>query len=302
MAKIPVEHTISSAYSFAFRNILTVAGIAWLPYVLAIAITAGLVVAMVPGLAAPGGPSPAAIAGLIAVAPLIAFVFLVANAMVIVGIMRRALGLSSGPVLAYFSLSAPVWRMLGANILVGLVVVVMIAVEIAVIAAVLAAATSGHNGALGLLSAILIFAACLWTIYFMVRIAFFLPAVVVAEERIGIGRSWELGKGNFWRIFVVWLAITIPVSMAASILMQAVYGNALMGLVLAHQGETADPAALLNGLVQILVTYAPYLILIQLLELIIMSGLTNGAIAAAYRSVTGTGGAGQAARPSPTPA
>src|SRR5581483_962011 len=69
MAKIPVEHTISSAYSFAFRNILTVAGIAWLPYVLAIAITAGLVVAMVPGLAAPGGPSPAAIAGLIAVAP-----------------------------------------------------------------------------------------------------------------------------------------------------------------------------------------------------------------------------------------
>ncbi len=294
MAKIPVEHTISSAYSFAFRNILTVIGIAWFPFALVIAIGAGLVLLMVPGLAAPGGPSPAAIAGLIAVAPLIVVAYVVANAMVVVGIMRRALGLSSGPVFAYFSLAAPVWRLLGATILVGLIVFVAVAVEAGVIAAVIIAASNGNSGLLGFLSAILIIAACLWTIYFMVRLSFFLPAVVVAEERIGIGRSWELGKGNFWRIFVVWLAIAIPVGMAASILMQAIYGNALMGLVLANQGENADPTALLNGMIHIFVTYAPYLVVIQLLQLIIMSGLTNGAIAAAYRSVTGTGGAGEA--------
>ncbi len=289
MAKIPVEHTISSAYSFAFRNILTVIGIAWFPFALVIAIGAGLVLLMVPGLAAPGGPSPAAIAGLIAVAPLIIVAYVVANAMVVVGIMRRALGLAEGPVFAYFSLAAPVWRLIGATILVGLLVFVVVAVEVGVIAAIIAAASNGNNGALGFLAAILIIAACVWTIYFVVRLSFFLPAVVVAEGRIGIGRSWELGKGNFWRIFVVWLAVAIPVSMAASVLMQAIYGNAMMGLVLANQGENADPMALLNGMVQIFVAYAPYLIVIQLLQIIIMSGLTNGAIAAAYRGVTGAG-------------
>ena len=45
--------------------------------------------------------------------------------------------------------------------------------------------------------------AVLWYIYAAVRLVFFLPAVVVAEEQIGLGRSWALGRGNFWRIIIV---------------------------------------------------------------------------------------------------
>ena len=298
MAKIPVERTISGAYSFAFKNILTVIGIAWLPYVLVFALIAGLVLLMVPGLTAAGGPNPAAVAGLIGILPLIVFLYLIAKSMVAVGLMRRALGLSSGPVLAYFSLSAPVWRMLGAMILLMLIFTAMITAEAGIIGAVIGAGASTKNGALDFLAVILVIVAVLWSIYFMVRIGFFLPAVVVAEERIGIGRSWQLGSGNFWRIFVVWLAIIIPVSMGASMLMQAFYGNSLMTLVLAQQqGGNPDPAALLHGMMQIFIANGPYLAVIQLIEIIVMSGLVNGAIASAYRSVTGTGDAAQSSAP-----
>lgn len=285
MPKIPVERTISSAYSFAFKNILTVIGVAWFPYVLLCGIAAGLVFSILPALITPGGPQPAALGALFAELPLLFFLLFLAHAMVTVGLMERALGLKTGPVFIYFSLGSSVWRLFGAAILIEILLIIMVTVEGLVIAAVIGAAESAHNSGLGLLAAILIFAAVLWTIYFMVRIWFFIPAVVVAEEHIGIGRSWHLGGGNFWRIFLVFLAIYIPVSMAASVLMQAFYGNALMRLTLS-QTQTSDPALFLHQFLGIFIANAPYLAIIQLIQMIILSGLGNGAIAAAYRGIT----------------
>ena len=34
MAKIPVEKTVSETYGFLFRNILSIVGIVWFPYLL----------------------------------------------------------------------------------------------------------------------------------------------------------------------------------------------------------------------------------------------------------------------------
>ena len=34
--------------------------------------------------------------------------------------------------------------------------------------------------------------------------------VVIAEQGIGLKRSWQLGRGNFWRMFVILLSILIP--------------------------------------------------------------------------------------------
>ena len=48
-------------------------------------------------------------------------------------------------------------------------------------------------------------------IYVMVRLTFLLLPVVVAEHRIGIKRSWQLGKGNFWRMLGLFILIFLPI-------------------------------------------------------------------------------------------
>jgi hypothetical protein len=64
-------------------------------------------------------------------------------------------------------------------------------------------------------------------IYVLVRLTFLLIPVVVAENRIGLKRSWQLGRGNFWRMFAILLSILIP---AIALEMVFVFGFLLHGL------------------------------------------------------------------------
>ncbi|HEY5047850.1 MAG TPA: hypothetical protein VII49_07535, partial [Rhizomicrobium sp.] len=50
MRKIPVGETISRSYGFAFSNILSIFGIAWVPYAILAAIAVGLVLLIAPDL------------------------------------------------------------------------------------------------------------------------------------------------------------------------------------------------------------------------------------------------------------
>jgi hypothetical protein len=47
-------------------------------------------------------------------------------------------------------------------------------------------------------------------IYVIIRSSFLLAPVVIAEEKANLKRAWALGRGNFWRIFLVLLAIMVP--------------------------------------------------------------------------------------------
>ncbi len=123
--------------------------------------------------------------------------------MVTVSLQKKALGNMPAPTFCYFSMGAPVWRMIGATFLALLAYIVIVIVTIGITAALAVAATKfgPHFGEA--IAVILGIIASFWAIYAAVRLFFFLPAVVVAEEQIGLVRAWELGGGNFWRIFAV---------------------------------------------------------------------------------------------------
>lgn len=48
--------------------------------------------------------------------------------------------------------------------------------------------------------------------YFLIRFGFYLAAIFLDHDRNPFRRSWRLSKGNFWRIFAVWLVITLVFS------------------------------------------------------------------------------------------
>jgi hypothetical protein len=124
----------------------------------------------------------------------------------------------------------------------------------------------------------------LFAIYASFRLFFFLPAVVVAENRIGLGRSWSLGGGNFWRMFVVYLLAVVP----AGFILGIVLNLTVMPLVIAealklpHHPEAKDVFAFLHGLMPLL----PVVVAISIVYGIAVRGLMVGAIASAYNAVT----------------
>ncbi|MFB9276592.1 hypothetical protein [Cohnella cellulosilytica] len=45
--------------------------------------------------------------------------------------------------------------------------------------------------------------------YFTLRFVYFLPVVAFKEESIGVGRSWSLTRGSFWRLFGLFLVMLL---------------------------------------------------------------------------------------------
>jgi len=224
--KIPVGQTIAHAYSYLFKNFLTIVGIMWLPFV---CIMGGAVLMAVASgsfhnaivTVTSGGMGQAWY--LILPYYLLAFVFV---AMQADGITRHALGLKQGPIYFYFSLDKTVWRLLGAYLLFVLLAIAILAVFFIgaiMIGMAIAAATGVKPGAaaapgamgatatLGLVAIAIGAVAYCGFIYWAVRQAFLLTPVVVAEDRIGLGRSWKLGRGNFWRMLIIAIAAVAPI-------------------------------------------------------------------------------------------
>ncbi len=287
MPKLAVGRTIEAAYRFGLKQFFAVLGIIWFPYLAVIAILAVPAVLMGPALVAGMEREPfdfSVLPGLIGLGLLMLIGFIVAGAMVRVGLMRRALGLSEGWTFLYFSFAAPVWRMLGAIVLAILVLFGIGIASTAVVAIVWGIAHAMASEHIAMIATVLagIVAVC-WYIYAAVRLVFFLPAVVVAEEQIGLGRSWALGRGNFWRIVIVSLAVVLPVAIVFGIL-GAVLQTPVMGV---HEtGTSAQEAVRL--LMAKLSTIGPLSVLLNLVYATAMAGLTSGAIAGAYRSVVPT--------------
>jgi hypothetical protein len=45
--------------------------------------------------------------------------------------------------------------------------------------------------------------------YFMIRFCYFLPFIALGEESMGIGRSWTITRKSFWRLFLMYVVISI---------------------------------------------------------------------------------------------
>ncbi|MBS0472782.1 MAG: hypothetical protein JSR60_17055 [Proteobacteria bacterium] len=305
--KIPFEATISGAYRFAFTNILSIVGIAWFPSVVLCALVGGMIYLSLPELAAfinaisqskgGGAPPPPtllpAMFGLFGRYFVLFILLIVYEAMVSVGVMRKALGQHPGPVFFFFSLGGQVWRLIGSYmllLLIGYGMGLLLIFVVAIIGYVLHQ-TLPDQQALNILITVLcgIAAGC-GMLYAAVRALFFIPAVVVAENHIGIRRSWQLGRGNFWRIVGTYLIVTVPLAVAVQIVIftavQIVAGpNAMMTPM---DNDPAEAARFLKHFGELLITLAPVLVIVQLVSLILRSGLVNGAIGTAYTLVTGS--------------
>jgi hypothetical protein len=299
--KIPIGRTISSAYAFAFSNFLSILGIVWFPYLAFAVIAIGLVLLIMPNLLQMIMAPDLDISAWMSFARIAALLWLlglVVGAMTTVGLQRKALGLHPRPVYLFFSLGAAVWRMAVALFLAVVVIFLIALIATAACVAIWFVAAPAASGA-WLIRALAIFSAVAFVAYVAVRLMFFLPAVVVAEERIGIERAWSLSGRNFWRIFLVWIAVVAPVAIVFHILSSAIFGS-FGGWPAMRQAMTMHE--ILRDAVMQFRAVGPLVLAIQFIERLVLLGVANGAIAAAYLAVTGTGvshGAGQGAPAAP---
>ena len=283
--KVPVERAIADAYRFAFAKFPSVLGTIWLPYLILVVIAFGLIRLIapdVPRMLTTGEIDLGAGMELLRLAFLVAIIAFIIGAMVTVDLQRKAMATKTGPHYVFFSLSAPVWRMAGASFLVAIVVGIVV-----LLGALLCVAIWSAAAALGPVAGLIRVAAVLATvalvIYIALRLMFFLPAVVVAENSIGLERAWILGGHNFWRIVLVTIAVVFPIAIVFHLMSWALLGPVAGLRELSGQG--ALKALMRAGAMQ----YGAkgYLILfLEIVERILLLGIINGAIASAYLAVS----------------
>lgn len=295
-SKIPVGQTVGKAYGFAFGGFPAVLGVVWLP--IAIMIGAGWWLFHDIAWPAMDFSTPDAVArtvmlteyvaiGPLRILELIAWVCII---VIEVGLTQLALGIGGKPA-AFFTLGAPFWRMLGATLIMTTILIivviplVLLAVVMALIAGVIAHGAQPDQGwiapawtpwAFGILT--VLFAAGFVGFYYVyLRLWFFIAPVVVAEKHIDIRRSWHLGKSNLWRIFLIALAIFIPLV----IVMAVAEGAGVYLFFTQVRYATLPDARFWNDNWLALSAIFAAIALIWLFAL----ALTNGARAFAYRAI-----------------
>jgi hypothetical protein len=235
MNKIPVGETIARAYGFAFREFPKLLGIVWAP--LAVSIAIGLM--LTPGFFGnhidPNDQD--AIARFSGrMLPLSLLILLPIRAMIATGVTEQALGMRAGTTFVYFSVGLSIWRFIASWLLVIVaMIVLMVGTAIAggilfaiggiALNSVLHGATAEIVGAL--LAVCLILFVYGAAIFLAARLTFFIPPVVVAERKIDLARVWQLSHGNFWRIFLIALALVVPLMAVMLAMAVVVYGGTL---------------------------------------------------------------------------
>jgi len=296
--KIPVGGTIAHAYGFAFGNIVNNLGAMWIPAAIMYAIMFVFRTSYTNAVMSMSTNPQAVIAGLqyLFVAMIVFGILIVAQ---IAGITKEALGLRTGNAWLQFPFGAATWRLIGSYLLY-FVVMLVVYLGILVVSALFAGIFAGVTGAgtggsargalagLGIAAIVVgLFAFCA-IVYIAVRLSFFLAPVAVAEHRVSLIRSWELGKGNFWRVFVVVLSIVIPLIVLEGAVFFTMYGSNLIPPI--HPGVTPDELAAFNQHQRQMVENSQHWWFITyplgLLVGLIFYGLFAGAAAHAYQALT----------------
>lgn len=283
--KIPVSRTIGYAYSFTIGNFLNIVGIAWLPLALAAAAGYLLIAPNIEAFRMAADTQDLSAMGMFMVNMFLLFVIIwILFAMISVGVTRRALGMDSGPAFFYFSLGGAVWKLIAAYIAYFVIVAVISMIGFAVLGIIGAAVGVSMGGSdmnlegagiVGIVFAVLMLAFYVFLVFVALRLVFLLPAVVVAENRIGITRSWTLSRGNVWRIFAIILAIYIPILIVEIVVIAALGGSMMMM-------ASDDPAATMDFMMRNAIILAAVYVLFVVLAI----GLTAGASVGAYRALT----------------
>lgn len=297
MNALPVGRTIAAAYGFLVTRFASIVGIVWLP----------LLIGAAAATSASALRAESHVNGMFLVAMLVAGV---ANAMALVGVMQLALG-QRKPGWIFFSLRAPVWRLIATNLLAMLATgaFVLIAILVVMLLRLLVGAPHiplPHDAAgfvlfpfnqvfscqvagstcpalavrLGMSGAEIV--ALLVVCYVIIRLTFFIPAVVVAEESITLEQPWMISAGNFWRILAVYLGVVAPVALAGAGLLYVV-----STIFTGHGSWGGDHQAL--AVTQALQGAPAFLIAslgIGFVQQVIAQAVLAGAVSNAYNAVT----------------
>lgn len=227
MVRVLIWRTVGETLRFVFGRYLAILGAIWLPLLILVASEFFVllpVAAAVPSLIVQAVQHPHArlippeIASTQRFVPLMDLIVLLAATWMAVGVTKEALGLRGGVRFVYVSVGAAELWLLAAYLIIvafaigGGIAIAILALVVFLIGGALlwnVPASSGvwdhlqllgigAGGALGLVVLCAV-------IYLGIRFLALLLPVTVAEKRLGFLRSWELSKGNFWRLFAIGL-------------------------------------------------------------------------------------------------
>jgi hypothetical protein len=303
MNKIPVGATIAHAYRFAFGEFFNILKLLWLPLAV-LSVGSILLGSQMDGLS-----RAIATHDFTAVTtpwPLIVLIYgisVILTFMQLTAIFQFTL---MRPEAAnrwyYFSVGKPVWRLIGAMLAMLLAMVGILIIYVIAAAVVLFLFRLGLGAAHisdGAIKAILAFDVILaflagycGFIFCALRFGFLLGATTIAEDRIGLFRSWTLSHGNFWRIFLVVLAVLLPFIVVEFSTLYAAGAfpsfpptGATPGQLRAFQDAmTAKQMAMLAGVRHYwYITYPGFAVFA-----VLFYGMAVGAQSYAYRTLTGS--------------
>ncbi|HWA31526.1 MAG TPA: hypothetical protein VG867_10515 [Rhizomicrobium sp.] len=307
MGKIPVGRTIGQTYEFVFQKYGSLLGVVWLPMVALAALGYFL---FLPALMQifdqlpwtfqhPGEPDFTwMISGAFLWLRLFQVLVLLLFVVIRVGITKEALGIRKGPKFFYVPADSSELLVVVCYIIlyVAMIAVIIAAVIAGAFIALLAgsvAAAAGHFdlhapgqqlwGILGLVLLVAVLGCAAF--YILVRLTFLMIPATVAERRIGIGRSWSLTRGNFWRIVVVVIAAWLPLIVLEGIVFSIVGLPFMLQVAAAAHGNHADVHALFQSLAKNMIYYIPWFWGVGLLFAPIFFGLTTAPSAFAYRAL-----------------
>jgi hypothetical protein len=298
--KIPVWRTIGRAYGFAFGNLATIIGLIWLPALILLVggyfVIAHYFAGVSAAIASGNRYAAYAGAGYFYLYQVTALLF---EAIIVVPVMRLALGLRDKAASIHFAMGPAELRTFVALVAYTLIVAT---VEIAgfvllfIIAVVLgyAAKTIGTLDGISAVSvagwAILALLGVFFAsiVYVTIRLSFLLVAVTVDEKRIDLIHAWELTHRNFWRALWVSIFVGTPVWLLYLGIQFAFVGFAAMVEATGVSPMTFQVAGLSQSVaarMHFMLAWLPYLYAAWFLVRPLAVGLSSGAAAAAYRAL-----------------
>ncbi len=294
MNKVPVGKSIAYAYSFTFGHLSTVLGLGWLPVLLFTACSYFTFHAYLDGLIQflrdenPSSLGPAIVLFLLGLVVAMALCAVLA-----VVLTRQALGLRNGGAKIYFAFGRTEWRTLGALLRLALVLLllgVLLSIALGIaggIAGILTrvpdqVSATGEvvSPAVTLTMTLLGLAGLAGLFYVFVRISFLVVAVTaVGDEAEPLRAAWNLGRDNFWRMFLVQLATMAPI-----VLLQQLAGNLFGGPMPAVGGAPGSTENMI-GEVLALQSTMPLAMVINGVGSLLLFPLIYSAQAFAYRAL-----------------
>jgi len=290
MNKISVGGVIARVYAFTFGEIGTVIGLIWIPTVLSV-VGSFLLQRLISGQPLPDPSGAPTLQPVFSLLYIVWSLFL--TSMIGAALTRQALGLRKGPAIAHFAAGSEEFRVMGGFAMLYLllflfalaagVAVTLLAGALSVVvpdkaigqAAMAAVASVGAVVAAGAL------------IFVMVRLSFLMIPSVVGEGGFGLTRSWELTRGNFWRIVGVALGTLLPVVIVLAVVEELILGPdyfALAGQMLQDIQHFPKYAEQMQAIIE---HKSPLLLGVALLMAPITNGLFFTPAAFAYQMIGG---------------